>query len=127
MLFDKILELLIALAVAAAGVAGLGTATDHADPPANDAALTRDAAQVDEIAAIRAATALERAAEVLAELDAIGPTDGLAQAAESLTQAMENAPEAADQGLERAMEAVTESPAHDAPAGPPAALPGGRP
>ena len=127
MLFDKILDLLIALAVAAAGVAGLGTAADHADPPANDAALTHDASHVDEIAAIRAATALERAAEVLAELDGIGPTDGLAKAAESLTQAMENAPEAADQGLERAMEAVTESPAHDAPAGPPADLPGGRP
>ena len=127
MLFDKILELLIALAVAAAGVAGLGTAADHADPPANDAALTHGAAQVDEIAAVRAATALDRAAEVLAELDGIGPTDGLAKAAESLTQAMENAPEAADQGLERAMEAVTESPAHDAPAGPPADLPGGRP
>jgi hypothetical protein len=48
---------------------------------------------------------------------------------------MDNAPDAADQGLDTAMEAVTTSPANDAPAGPPedvpagppADLPGGRP
>jgi hypothetical protein len=135
MLFEKLVELLAALAVAAAGIAGIGTASDHTDPPATDAALTHGAAQVDEIAANKAATALEQVAEVLAELDAVGPSDGLAQAAESLTQAMENAPDQANAGLQTAMDAVANSPAHDAaagpsedaPAGPPADLPGGRP
>ena len=143
MLFEKLLELLTALAVAAAGLAGIGTASEHADPPANDAALTHGPAQVEEAAAIQAAIA-DRAAAVLAELDALeagglGPTDGLAQAAEALTQAMDNAPEQADAGLDTAMDAVTNSPANDAPAGPPeelpvelpagppADLPGGRP
>jgi hypothetical protein len=133
MLFDKLLELLTALTVAVAGIAGLGTASEHAAPPANDAALTHGPAQVEEIAAVKAATA--RIAEVLDEIEALGPTDGLTQAADSLTQAMDNAPDAADQGLDTAMEAVTTSPANDAPAGPPedvpagppADLPGGRP
>ena len=119
MLFEKLLELLTALAVAAAGLAGIGTASEHADPPANDAALTHGPAQVEEAAAIQAAIA-DRAAAVLAELDALeagglGPTDGLAQAAEALTQAMDNAPEQADAGLDTAMDAVTNSPANDAP------------
>jgi hypothetical protein len=81
-----------ALAVAAAGLAGLDTAADDAGRQANEAAVTN---------------ALDRAGDVLVELQAVGSTDGLAQAAESLTQAMENAPEAADAGLDRAMEAVT--------------------
>ena len=127
MLFEKLLELLAALAVAAAGITGIGTASEHADPRANDAALTHRPTQVDEVAAIRAAIVLSRAADVLAELEALGPTDGLTRATEALTQAMENAPEAANQGLDTAMEAVTESPANNAPAGPPAVLPDGRP
>ena len=132
MMFDKLLELLAALTVALGGIAGIGTAADHADPPANDAALSRAAAQVDEVAAIREATAERRAAR-LAQLDAVGPAYGLARAVEALTQAMANAPDQADQGLERAMEAVTGSPANDAPAGPaddlpvPAGVPSGRP
>jgi hypothetical protein len=140
MLFEKLLELLAALAVAAAGIAGIGTASEHADPPANDAPLTHGPAQADEVEAIRAAIG-DRVAAVLAQLDAagLGPTDGLARAAEALTKAMENAPSAADQGLDTAMEAVITSPANDAPAGPPeerpgevpagppADLPGGRP
>ena len=112
MLFEKLVELIAALAVAAAGLAGLDTAAGHADPQANEAAVTN---------------ALDRASNVLVELDAVGPADGLAQAAESLTQATENAPDAADDGLDRAMESVTTSPANDAPAGPPADLPSGRP
>ena len=40
MLFEKILELIAALAVAAAGVAGIGTGAEHADPAANDVAAT---------------------------------------------------------------------------------------
>ena len=127
MLFEKLIELIVALAVAAAGLAGIGNAAEHADPQANENAVTHAAPQVDETATLRAATAMARAADVLAELDAVGPTDGLAQAAEALTQAMENAPDQADHGLDRAMEAVTTSPANDAPAGPPAELPGGRP
>jgi hypothetical protein len=127
MLFEKLFELIVALAVAAAGLAGIGNAAEHADPRANETAVTHAAAPVDETATIKAATALARAADVLVELDAVGPTDGLAQAAEALNQAMENAPDQADQGLERAMEAVTMSPANDAPAGPPADPPGGRP
>jgi len=127
MLFEKLVELLAALAVAAAGIAGIGTASEHANPPANDAALTHGPAQADEVAAVRAAIN-DRAVAVLAELDALeavglGPADGLAQATESLTKAMDNAPEQADQGLEKAMEAVTTSPANDAPAGPPEELP----
>src|SRR5688500_5413622 len=112
MLFEKLVELLTALAVAAAGLAGLDTAADHATTQANEAAVTN---------------ALERAGDVLGEREAVGPADGLAQAADSLTQAKENAPETADDGLDRAIEAVTTSPANDAPAGPPADLPGGRP
>jgi hypothetical protein len=127
MLFEKLVELIVALAVAAAGLAGIGTAAEHADPQANENAVTHAAANVDESATIKAATALARAADVLTELEAVGPSDGLAQAAEALTQAMENAPDQADQGLDRAMENVTTSPANDAPAGPPAELPGGRP
>jgi hypothetical protein len=142
-MFEKLLELLTALAVAAAGIAGIGTAAEHADPPASDAALSHLQAQVDEFAAIRAAIA-DRAAAVLAELDALdtaelGPTDGLEQATEALTEALDNAPDQADDGLRTAMDAVTTSPANDAPAGPPeelpvelpagppADLPGGRP
>src|SRR5688500_3311393 len=122
MLFEKLLELLAALAVAAAGVAGVGTASDHADPPANDAAVTHGLAQMDEDAVIEAAIA-DHAAAVLAGLDALQHTDGLARAAEALTQAMENAPEQADEGLDTAMEAVVSSPANDAPAGLPGDLP----
>jgi hypothetical protein len=130
-MFEKLLELLTALAVAVAGIAGIGTASEHADPPANDAALSHRPAQVDEVAAIQAAIA-GRAAAVLAELQAsdaagLGPTDGLAQAAEALTQAMDNAPEQADDGLGTAMDAVTTSPANDAPAGPPEEVPAGPP
>jgi hypothetical protein len=113
-LFEKILELLAALAVAA-GSAGIGVASEQADPPANAAALTK------------AASGFSRAADVLADLDAVGPIDGLARATEALTQAADNAPEEADPGLDQAMESVTDSPANDAPAGPPAELPGGRP
>ena len=133
MLFEKLLELLAALAVALGGIAGLGTAADHADPPANDAALSAGPSQVDEVAAIRAATAVSRAAAALAELEAVGPTDGLARAVEALTAAMDHAPDQAYDGLTTAMEAVTESPANAAPAGAagdllvPAGVPGGRP
>jgi hypothetical protein len=131
MLFEKLLELLAALAVAAAGIAGIGTASEHADPRANEAALSHGPAQVDEVATIRAAIA-DRAAAVLAELDAVdaaglGPTDGLTQAAEALTQAMDNAPEHADDGLGTAMDAVTTSPANDGPTGPPEDVPAGPP
>jgi hypothetical protein len=114
-LFEKILELLAALAVAAAGSAGIDTAAEHATPPANAAALTQ------------AAEAFSRAADTLAELDAVGPTGGLTTAAEALTSAAEHAPDEAETGLDQAMESVTEAPANDAPAGPPTDLPGGRP
>lgn len=107
MLFEKLLELLATLAVALGGIAGLGTAADSADPPANDAALSVGLAQVDELAAIRAATDVSRSAAALAELEAVGPTDGLARAVEALTQASDSAPEQADDGLDTAMEAVT--------------------
>jgi hypothetical protein len=119
MLFERILELLAALAVAVAGMVGINVAAEHADPPANDAAL-------------KTPSGLSHAQSVRAELRpaeqaALGPADGLARALEALTQAAENAPEQADQGLETAVEAVTGSPANDAPAGPPEDLPGGRP
>jgi hypothetical protein len=46
---------------------------------------------------------------------------------EALAQAMENAPEQADLGLETAIDAVSGSPANDAPAGPPDDVPAGLP
>jgi hypothetical protein len=122
MLFDKIIEVLTALVVAIAGIAGINTAAEHADPPANDAALKEPAGLS------RAADARNEPAEVgLTEQAGLGPADGLAQALEALAQAMESAPDEADQGLETATEAVTESPANDAPAGPPEGLPAGPP
>ena len=124
MLFEKIRELLAALAVAVAGATGVDAAANHADPPANDAAVSLVASQADEDAAIRAATAQRRSSAVHADFSAVGPTDGLARAVEALTQAMENAPAAADHGLEQAMHAVTGSPANEAPGGPPADRPG---
>lgn len=124
MLFEKILELLAALAVAVAGVTGVDAAANHADPPVKDAAVSRVASQANEDAAIRAATAPSRFWAVLADLDAVGPTDGLARAVEALTQAMDNAPAAADHGLEQAMQAVTGSPANETPGGAPADRPG---
>ena len=119
MVFEKIIEVLTALVVAIAGIAGLNTAAEHADPSANDAAL-------------KAPSGLTKAETARAELGpagqtALGPADGLAQALDALTQAMENAPEQADQGLETAIDAVSESPAHDAPAGPPEGVPAGPP
>jgi hypothetical protein len=119
MIFEKIVEVLTALVVAVAGIAGLSTAAEHADPAANDAAL-------------KAPSGITKAESARAELgpadqDALGPVDGLAQALDALTQAMENAPEQADQGLETAIDAVSESPADDAPAGPPEGVPAGPP
>jgi len=119
MVFEKIIEVLTALVVAIAGIAGLSTAAERADPPANDAAL-------------KAPSGLSHAADARAELGladqaALGPADGLAQALESLAQAIENAPEQADQGLETAIDAVSDSPANDAPAGPPEGVPAGPP
>jgi hypothetical protein len=130
MIFEKIVEVLTALVVAIAGIAGINTAAEHADPPANDAA-------------IKAPSGFSRAGTVGADLAGLGPADGLAQALDSLAQAMENAPEEADQGLGTAIDAVSGSPANDAPlgeatenaggppddlpAGPPDDLPGSRP
>jgi hypothetical protein len=119
MVFEKIIEMLTALVVAIAGIAGLNTAAEHAAPSANDAAL-------------KAPAGLTKAESARAELGpaeqaALGPADGLAQALEALAQAMDNAPEQADQGLDTAIDAVTESPANDAPAGPPDGVPAGPP
>lgn len=113
MIFEKILELLTALVVAIAGTAGINTAAE-ADPPANDAAL-------------KAPSGFSRAGILQADQAALGPADGLAQALEALAQAMENAPQQADQGLETAIEAVSGSPANDAPVGPPGEIPAGPP
>ena len=139
-MFEKILELLASLAVAVAGMVGINVAADHADPPANDAALNGGKTAT---ATLKAASGVGRAEAAVAEHASVGPTDGLARAIEALSVAIENAPDQADMGLERAIEAVTESPANDAPAGaavvpvaappveipagPPAELPGGRP
>ena len=119
MVFEKIIEVLTALVVAIAGIAGLNTAAEHADPSANDAAL-------------KAPSGLTKAESARAELGraeqaALGPADGLAQALEALAQAMENAPDQADQGLQTAIDAVSASPANDAPAGPPEGVPAGPP
>lgn len=124
MLLERILEVLAALAVAVAGVTGADAAAKHGDPAANDVAVSQVASQADEDAAIRAATALSRSLAVRADLDAIGPADGRARAVEALTQAMDNATAAADHGLQQAMQAVTGSPASDAPGGAPADQPG---
>ena len=139
-MFEKILELLASVAIAVAGMVGISVAAGHADPPANDAALNGGKT---EAATLKAPLGLSRAESAVAEHASLGPTNGLARAIEALTGAIENAPDQADMGLERAMEAVTESPANDAPAGaavvpvaaapgeipagPPSELPGGRP
>jgi hypothetical protein len=119
MIFEKIIEVLTALVVAIAGIAGLNTAAEHADPSANDAALKTPSGIT------KAESA--RAEHGPAEQAGLGPADGLAQALGALAQAMENAPEQADQGLETAIDAVSESPADDAPAGPPEGVPAGPP
>jgi hypothetical protein len=127
-MFEKILELLASLAVAAAGLVGINVAADHAAPPATDAALNGAASH--SATTLKSAAGLSRAETARAEGASLGPTNGLARALEALTQAVENAPEQADEGLAQAIEAVTESPANDAPAGaagPPAELPDGRP
>jgi hypothetical protein len=130
MIFEKIVELLTALIVAITGVAGINTAAEHADPPANDAA-------------VKEPSGFSRAGTVGADLAGLGAADGLAQVLDALAHAMENAPEEADPGLETAIDAVSGSPANDAPlgeatetagglpddtlAGPPDDLPGSRP
>ena len=122
MVFDKIIEVLTALLVAIGGIAGIGTAAEHADPAANDAALKVPARLS------RAADARSDLAELSPDEQAgLGPADGLAQALAALAAAMENSPDAADQGLETATDAVSGSPANDAPAGPPEDLPAGPP
>ena len=129
MLFEKLMDLLLALGVALASAAGLSTAADHANPRANDAALTGSAALAQEMALI----GLDRAEAAATRIAALEAAGGLERALEALAQAAENAPDEADQGLDRAIEAVEDSPANDAgppadvPPGPPADLPGGRP
>jgi hypothetical protein len=119
MVFEKIIEVLTALVVAIAGIAGLNTAAEHADPAANDAALKAPSGLTK--------AEIARAEFGPAEQAAVGPADGLARALEALAEAMENAPEQAVQGLESAVDAVSESPANDAPAGPPEGVPAGPP
>ena len=133
LLFEKLMDLLlalgVALGVALASAAGLSTAADHADPRANDAALTGSAALAQEMALI----GFDRAGVAGTRVAALDAAAGLERALEALALAVENAPDEADQGLDRAIEAVENSPANDAgppadvPPGPPADLPGGRP
>lgn len=117
-MLEKVIELLTTLVVALAGIAGVSTAAEHAAPPADPPGL-ETATLAEETAALRARVGLARAAEARAEAEAgLQAVDGLATATEALTQAMELAPEQADPGLDRALEAVTTAPANDGPAAP---------
>lgn len=104
-MLEQIIALLLALTV---GGAGLATAVEHlASAPSSVDAVGPELA--DEMAALQAAAGLARAAEARSaapagsELDSQA-VDGLTHATEALTQAMENAPAEADDGLQRALE-----------------------
>lgn len=110
-MIEKLIELLTTIAVALSGAAGLGVANEHASPaPESDGvALAEEHAVIEAAIGLRAAAA-ERAATEDVEIESV---DGLTQATEALEQAMENAPDQGDQGLERASEAVTTNPANE--------------
>jgi hypothetical protein len=117
-MLEKLLELLAALAVRISAAIGISTASDKISEHVPES------------------TGLERAAShaparVADDEVAAEAADGIATALEALEQALENAPEQADAGLQRAMDAVggehgldaLPAPAVDAANGPPAELP----
>ena len=117
-MLERIMELLLALAVGAAGltVAADRVPAEPTDADENGIGWTIAA----EHAAHQAAIGLSRAAEARAaaadrgESDEVGgepAVDGRARAAEAVTEAMTRAPEQAQAGLARALEAITTAPA----------------
>jgi hypothetical protein len=93
-LLDRIIELLLGLAVAAAGAFGIGTATTTPQGPPADVQHTAKP-------------------PVVTEVESAG--DGLATALSAIERAMESGPDAADDGLQRAWDHVsTAGPPEDA-------------
>jgi hypothetical protein len=127
-MLEKVIELLLGLAVGAAGVVGLSTAVDataeaqvSAPSVADKVAAARQ--RVDEIrrdvegrATAEAEAEADAAVESDGDVEAAG-VDGRANAAAAIEAAMELAPEAADVGLENAWEHVTTAPAGQPAAG----------
>ena len=123
-MLDRIIELLVSLAVAVAGAMGIGTATTtpHGVGPDADSVAAKTAWAHQQAAAHRADHADETLTGVEnQELAA----DGIGTAVEALARAIEQAPEAADPGLTQAVESVSNAaPPSDIPAGPPSDIPG---
>lgn len=116
-MLERLLELLVALLV---GATGLGVAAEHAGstPRGGEDALEL----ASETAAVEAAVGFARAearglngrnGEVETE-----SVDGLTEASATLEEVMANAPDEAQPGLQRALEAVTTAPANDRPTTP---------
>jgi len=101
-MFDKILEILAAIAVAVTGAAGLTTAADNVGRGFDAHAPAAAGVLAEEMAA------LSERSELAAD-----PEVPPAAALEALEQAMQLAPDAADAGLQRAWEAVTGGDAAD--------------
>lgn len=127
-MLDRIIELLLGLAVAAAGAIGIGTASTT--PPG----VGPDVNDVTAKVAWAKLQAVERRADQAdsAPADDQVQTNGIQTALDALEQAMEKAPDAADDGLNTAWESVSNAgPPSDGtagdvpdPAGPPSDLPG---
>lgn len=112
----KIITLLLALGVSASGVAAISTATNHirqVNTPthANGPPVTDRLAMAKQHAAAAAANGLARAqaAKANGTHDTTGKPSltGTARAAEAITAALDKAPVAADDGLNRALSEVT--------------------
>lgn len=124
-MLDTIIELVLSLAVAAAGALGIGTATTtpHGVGPDFDSVAAKTAWAHQQAAAHRADQA-EEALTGHENQELAG--SGLNTALDALERAMEQAPEAADHGLNQAVESVSNAgPPSDVPAGPPAGVPSG--
>jgi hypothetical protein len=119
-MIEQILALLLALGLSASG---LTTAAERVGAIPQSSTDAIDGVLADEMAALQAQAGLARAAargqsEGNGEVRSAEAVDGLTQAADALTDALANAPEQAEPGLKRALEAVTNAPAHDRPAAP---------
>lgn len=147
-MLEHIAAFLVSLAVAAAGLAGLDTASTAPHGVGSPEIATARAALARQHAAEQVAAALERAElaseEEGDEVEEGDEGEGLVTAAGALTQALAHAPEAALPGLQNAFTRVTTAPTgspeaadeagqpDDAspvttPSGPPAEVPAGPP
>jgi hypothetical protein len=108
---STIIVILLALGV---GGSGLDIAVDHIELTPRSAPDIVGLDLADEMAAFGLARAADARVQG-GQPDEVGSTeavDGLTQATEALTQAIDNAPEQAEPGLQRALDAVTNGPAN---------------